>query len=225
MPTRLVALSQAGVYLVTGAWPLVSMRSFERVTGPKHDDWLVRTVGGLAIAFGAGLAARAGDARAARPFGVAAALAFLSADLVGVASGRLRRVYLLDAVAEATWLVGWGVTAVRPRRARPRPVSEPPSGPGSPAHLRADASGRPSAVAIRQELEERIAEAVRAAQLAWSDGRAPDAVTSALHRLLEIREELAFIDDEADLPRARELAISVMEDAHVVHEATDLISS
>ena len=43
-------------YLVaTGVWSLVHRRSFERVTGPKEDYWLVQTVGALAIAIGASL--------------------------------------------------------------------------------------------------------------------------------------------------------------------------
>ena len=40
-------------YVVTGVWPLVSMRTFEAVTGEKVDDWLVKTVGVLVIVIGA----------------------------------------------------------------------------------------------------------------------------------------------------------------------------
>lgn len=32
-------------YLVTAIWPLVSMRTFMAVTGPKVDQWLVLPVG------------------------------------------------------------------------------------------------------------------------------------------------------------------------------------
>jgi hypothetical protein len=46
---------QAAYYLITGLWPLVSLRTFEMVTGPKTDDWLVRMVGLLAAAIGAAL--------------------------------------------------------------------------------------------------------------------------------------------------------------------------
>ena len=53
---RRAALLQAGYYVVTGVWPLVHRRSFERITGPKVDYWLVRTVGVLVAAIGAGLA-------------------------------------------------------------------------------------------------------------------------------------------------------------------------
>src|SRR5215217_2358528 len=51
----LIALAQGSFYLVTGIWPLVSIRSFEAVTGPKADRWLVKTAGVLIMAIGAAL--------------------------------------------------------------------------------------------------------------------------------------------------------------------------
>ncbi len=50
---------QASYYLTSGVWPLISMASFLRVTGPKHDLWLVRTVASLIIAIGITLAVAA----------------------------------------------------------------------------------------------------------------------------------------------------------------------
>ena len=43
-------------YIVTGVWPIVSMRSFEAITGPKVDRWLVKTVGALVAVIGCALA-------------------------------------------------------------------------------------------------------------------------------------------------------------------------
>jgi hypothetical protein len=37
------SLAQGAYHLVTGVWPLVSMRTFASVTGPKVDKWLVKT--------------------------------------------------------------------------------------------------------------------------------------------------------------------------------------
>jgi hypothetical protein len=51
---RILAL-QALYYLATGLWPLVHLSSFEAVTGPKTDDWLVHMVGLLAMVSGASL--------------------------------------------------------------------------------------------------------------------------------------------------------------------------
>ena len=49
----LVALMQ-GVYLfVSGIWPIISMSTFLRVTGPKTDLWLVKTVGIILAVIGA----------------------------------------------------------------------------------------------------------------------------------------------------------------------------
>lgn len=53
-------IAQAVYYAATGIWSPVSLGSFERVTGPKGDGWLVKTVGVLVTVIGAvlGLAAR-----------------------------------------------------------------------------------------------------------------------------------------------------------------------
>ena len=41
----IVAGAQAVYYILTGVWPLVHIRSFMAVTGPKTDLWLARTTG------------------------------------------------------------------------------------------------------------------------------------------------------------------------------------
>jgi hypothetical protein len=96
-------------YLVaTGVWSLVHRRSFERVTGPKEDYWLVQTVGALAIAIGASLSLAA-RRRTHGPetivLGAASCTAF------GLASVRASqtesRVYLGDALLEIAFLAAW----------------------------------------------------------------------------------------------------------------------
>ncbi len=52
---RASALGQGAFWLASGAWPLVHYPSFEAVTGPKEDDWLVKTIGGLIAVVGATL--------------------------------------------------------------------------------------------------------------------------------------------------------------------------
>ena len=115
-----LARVQAAYYIASGLFPLVSMRAFEAITGPKVDRWLVKTVGLLVTVIGGalGLAARR------RHFtpevvlvaaGSAGALAAI--DVVYVAKRRISPVYLLDALAElwllAGWLRHWRQTAVR----------------------------------------------------------------------------------------------------------------
>jgi hypothetical protein len=96
-------------YLVaTGVWSLAHRRSFERVTGPKEDYWLVQTVGALAIVIGASLGV-AGRRRVQEPetivLGAASTIAF------GLASVRASqtesRVYLGDALLEIAFLAAW----------------------------------------------------------------------------------------------------------------------
>jgi hypothetical protein len=55
LPPRALAGIHAGYLVATGSWPLVHRASFEAVTGRKQDFWLLRTVGGLAIATGLSL--------------------------------------------------------------------------------------------------------------------------------------------------------------------------
>ena len=48
---RVMLLGQGAYYAVTGLWPLIHMRSFEAISGPKRDQWLVKTIGLLLTAF------------------------------------------------------------------------------------------------------------------------------------------------------------------------------
>jgi hypothetical protein len=99
--------------VVGGLWPLVHLRSFEAVRGPKVDRWLVYTVAGLMMSIGTTqLTSRADRAsiRQARRLGISTALALGGIDLVYVPRRRISPVYLVDAAAEAAWLVGWAST-------------------------------------------------------------------------------------------------------------------
>jgi 4-amino-4-deoxy-L-arabinose transferase-like glycosyltransferase len=114
-PARLVALAQGVYYLVSGIWPLVSLRTFERVTGPKVDDWLVKTVGALAAVIGGVLVVRS-VARDSPPdplLGAAAAAAFAAVDVNYVARRRISPIYLADALAETALIAGWLATRRR----------------------------------------------------------------------------------------------------------------
>jgi len=98
---------QGWYYIATGLWPLVSMRTFETVTGPKVEDWLVRSVGLQAFSIGVGLlvASRAPAIPAAtRTIAVLAAASFTVIDVVYFLNGTLPWTYLLDAAAELTFI-------------------------------------------------------------------------------------------------------------------------
>ena len=106
---RRMAQAQGAFNVVSGVWPLVSMRTFEAVYGPKADRWLVATVAGLLTTVGAAqlLSRDPGQLRVARAVGVGTAATLLAVDAVNVPRGRISRMYLLDAVCELGWLVGW----------------------------------------------------------------------------------------------------------------------
>lgn len=50
---RYVCLTQGIYFMLAGVWPLVNIHSFEVITGPKVDVWLVKTVGLLVAVIGA----------------------------------------------------------------------------------------------------------------------------------------------------------------------------
>jgi hypothetical protein len=111
---RLVLRSQGAYYFLTGLWPLVSLKSFVFVTGPKTDEWLVYMVGLLAASIGLTLWVGADSlqgARALAALAVATPISFAAIDLRYALTGRIAPVYLLDAAVEigflAALLVGW----------------------------------------------------------------------------------------------------------------------
>ena len=107
MTDRLATLH--GVYyLITGIWPLVSMRTFEAVTGRKTDGWLVRMVGLLAAVIGTTLLRRRGRPGAAdRTLPVGAALAFAAVDVTYAAKRVISPIYLGDAALELLLVGAW----------------------------------------------------------------------------------------------------------------------
>jgi hypothetical protein len=112
----LLALAQGVFYLVTGVWPLLSIRSFELVTGPKTDRWLVKTAGVLITVIGAALAL-AGRRKSVTPelrlLALGSALGLTGIDVVYVARGRISKVYLLDAAAELGLVALWALAGQR----------------------------------------------------------------------------------------------------------------
>lgn len=109
-----LAIGQGVYYAATGVWPLLNIRTFQFVTGPKVDLWLVKTVGVLVSVIGialtvAGLRRRVSGEMVLLASGAAAGLTAI--DGVYAARGRISKVYLLDALAEialvAAWALAW----------------------------------------------------------------------------------------------------------------------
>jgi hypothetical protein len=110
----LMARAQGAMNMVGGVWPLVHLRSFEAVFGPKADRWLVCTVAGLlaSVGYAQWRAGTEQDWRHARRLGMSTATTLLVVDLVNVPRGRIRATYLVDAAAEAAILAGWLATSM-----------------------------------------------------------------------------------------------------------------
>ena len=111
---RRLARLMGWYYLVTGIWPLLHIRSFERITGPKTDKWLVKTAGALITATGAALLLAAKRDRVGpetATLAVGSAVGLTAIDVVYVAKRRIRWVYLLDALLEVALVVGWARVA------------------------------------------------------------------------------------------------------------------
>lgn len=123
-PRALVAAAalQGGYFLATGLWPLVHMRSFEAITGPKYERWLVKTFGSMVAVIGGVLldaARRRSIDRSLAMVAIGSAATLAGVDVVYTAKGRISPVYLVEAAVELG-LLGWWLAGLRKRRRMPR---------------------------------------------------------------------------------------------------------
>jgi hypothetical protein len=118
-PSRLlhrICAVQALYFMATGLWPILHIRSFMAVTGPKTDLWLVRTVGMLVIVIGAVLwrayRLRRHQTGTVAMLGLGSAMGFLLVDIASVLTHAVGPVYWLDAAVQLVFLFGWIVARV-----------------------------------------------------------------------------------------------------------------
>ena len=118
---RLTAYTQTAFYVGTGVWPIFDMRTFQAVTGPKTDHWLVKTVGACVAVVG-GVVGLAASRNRITPeialLGAGTAAALTGIDLVYVAKGRISKIYLLDAAAETALIAMWALAGTDEVEAR-----------------------------------------------------------------------------------------------------------
>jgi hypothetical protein len=105
-----VALAQGCYYLMSGGWALVHIESFQKVTGRKTDLWLVKTVGLLLVAIGAGLLLAAtqqqfGPGLVLIAMGSAGAL--IAIEVFYVMKRVISPVYGVDAAVESGFIIWW----------------------------------------------------------------------------------------------------------------------
>ncbi len=110
---------QSIYYLITGIWPILSISTFQDITGPKTDLWLVRMVALLVIAIGLTLLLAALNRRLTVEIvvlAVTSALAFTAIDVFYSLNGRISKVYLGDAGLELVIVAA--IFAYRPWRSK-----------------------------------------------------------------------------------------------------------
>jgi len=113
---RITLLLQTIYYLVTALWALIHIQSFIKVTGPKTDIWLVKTVAvlllAISIAFSTALWYKKYD-YPVLTLAVSCCIVLLIIDCYYVWTDTISKIYLLDALAEATLLCLWLIIMVR----------------------------------------------------------------------------------------------------------------
>lgn len=97
-------------YILSGGWALVGIESFQMITGPKTDLWLVRTVGSLLTLTGILLLVGACRRRVSVELAVIALgqnLILSAIALVYVWKGVILSIYLFDAMVQTTMALAW----------------------------------------------------------------------------------------------------------------------
>lgn len=105
-----LARAQGLFNVIGGAWPIVSLRSFEFVYGKKRDIFLQKTVGALLLSIGCVQLVHSENSEAeavVKSLGLATAMSLLAIDLIYIPRGEMRKTYIQDALCEMGWIAAW----------------------------------------------------------------------------------------------------------------------
>jgi hypothetical protein len=103
-------------FLLIGLWPIFSLSTFEQVTGPKLELWLVRTVAALVVVVGVVLLTAAVRRHVSLEVGLLGAASCLVMVVIHVdygVRGAISPIYFADAALQLLLLMGWGRMAMR----------------------------------------------------------------------------------------------------------------
>jgi hypothetical protein len=95
---------QGYFYIATGLWPILQIKSFEMVSGPKKDKWLVRTLGAMITCSGIIFINHA-ETKAALHLAILNAIALICVDVYYVVKKIIWKTYLIDAGIEGIFLM------------------------------------------------------------------------------------------------------------------------
>lgn len=119
-----LAWVQGGYFLVTGLWPLLSIETFQLVTGRKTDHlvtgregdhWLVMTVGVLVTAVALPVIVAASRRHISTEIvvlAIASAVGLAAIDVIYVARRAIAPIYLADAAIEVALICGWAYAVI-----------------------------------------------------------------------------------------------------------------
>ncbi|MFT3830809.1 MAG: hypothetical protein QM691_13985 [Opitutaceae bacterium] len=116
--TILPGRMQGVYYLVTGVWPFLNRTTFEWITGPKTDYWVVGSFGVLLALSGGVLVLAARARRITREIavlGAGSASLVAACDVLAGLQPRNTGAYFADALVELGF-VGWWLWAWRGRK-------------------------------------------------------------------------------------------------------------
>lgn len=100
---RILLTIQGWFYVLTGIWPVLHIKSFEMITGPKIDKWLVKTVG-LMITCSGVIFIVFNDTMAALTLAMLNALTLGIVDIFYVTKKIIPKIYLVDALIEFVFI-------------------------------------------------------------------------------------------------------------------------
>jgi hypothetical protein len=110
----LVALAQGIYFFISGIWPILSMSTFLKVTGPKTDLWLVKTVGLILVVIGVVLIVAQVNREINTSIivlAIGSAFSLILVEVVYVVKRVISPIYLADALIELL-LIGWWVLSL-----------------------------------------------------------------------------------------------------------------
>lgn len=112
---RRLAFVHGAFNVVTGLWPVFDIESFEALTGPKVDRWLVKTVGLLLAVIGGTeiRAAARGEPEDVALLGAGTSASLFAIDVVYATRRRISLVYLGDAAMQLGFVAAWAVARAR----------------------------------------------------------------------------------------------------------------
>lgn len=103
---NLPSIFQGLYYIIFGIWSVLHIASFEKLTGPKTDHWLVKTIGLLLVSVGVTLIMNP-----IFVLGVSFALSFFIIDIIYVWNKTISKIYLVDALIQfvliVTYIIGF----------------------------------------------------------------------------------------------------------------------